>query len=109
MSKTETTAERMHRMSNMFMDLFNYTNDYLMKNLPPNDNIYDILDKIDEEKRIQADIDYYNEIDKKYEERVNNDKYYDMTEEPYYNDYDREIDNESSSSSEEDEDTWTTV
>ena len=95
-------------MSNMFMDLFNYTNDYLMKNLPPNDNIYDILDKIDEEKRIQADIDYYNEIDKKYEERVNNDKYYDMTEEPYYNDYDREIDNESSSS-EEDEDTWTTV
>ena len=101
--------EKLSNMSNMFMDLFNYTNTFIMDNFPPNDNVNDILSKLYREREEQELYDYYAEIDDKYETRLIEDtEYYD----DYFEDQEQVVENYHSSSDDEaynDTEGWTTV
>lgn len=103
----------LEKMKNMFIDLYNYTNTFIMDNFPPNDNHQDILDRLDDDRRIQEEMDYYGSIDEKYESRQYEQFNYDPFEEYYLQEseeeYQRQIIYESSSDEEVESEEWTTV
>jgi len=100
---------KLQKMSGMFMELFHYTDTFIMDNLPPNDNIYNILSKLHREREEQELFDYYAEIDDKYESRLNEPIVDDTYDKEEIVDTNYESDHMSSDNLDDDTEGWTTV